>query len=138
MEAGYQYSRSRQGLTTNRILESIIADEDERKRHMAYEELRWLRRKYCIICEIFETVMDAEDVRKAFMKEALPRIRKFYEEDEENLADELIDDLCLFYDSEMPFSESEIKQMRIGRIIGEFDDEDVRMEGTNDDGPVPF
>ena len=138
MEPGHQYSRSRQGLTTNRVIESVVADEEERSRIIAYEELRWLRRKYNIVCEFFETVMDREDVRMAFMKEALPHIRRFYEEDEENLADELIDDLCLFYDSEMPFSEREIKIMRMDRIIEQFDDEDAGKEETENDGSVPF
>ena len=118
MDPDFAYKHSRQGVTVNRTIDTLLgADEELKNFHKLKEELKWLQRKYQIVTEMFEEIMDEEAVRETVFAYILPLAIRFYRGDDENLAEELIDDLCLFYDKEFPVSDSDCRFIALENML---------------------
>lgn len=134
MDPDFAYRHSRQGVTVNRTIDTILCDDEQSRTFFKLrEELKWLQLKYQIITEMFEDIMDSEDVRNVILTAILPMVIRFYREDDENLADELVEDLCLFYDKEFPFNDSECKALAIQNLLDELSNKGIPEENGPDE-----
>lgn len=134
MDPDFAYRHSRQGVTVNRTIDTILCDDEQSRTFFKLrEELKWLQLKYQIITEMFEDIMDSEDVRNVILRAILPMVLRFYREDDENLADELVEDLCLFYDKELQVHDSECKALAIQNLLDELSNKGIPEENGPDE-----